>query len=398
MFENLRFAYDPADTDEVRLQKRVILLVAGSCCLAGTVWTAMYVAVFGWGLISMWPALFVVIVGSALVASHLTRNHWIAVYAQIACIVYVTAGIQWCTGGLWDSGLVLAWAFCGPLAALIFLSVRASIGWFLLYVLNLAITVAFDDTFSRFGPGTTPGIRAAFFLMNMGVASAVVFLFAGYFMTTATRERRRADALLLNILPEAIAPRLKAGEKTIADRYESASVLFADMVGSTPLFAGMSAEETVSWLNEVFILFDRLIEAHGLEKIRTIGDNYMVAAGVPTRRPDHAQAATALALDMAKGIETIAPRNGKRMQFRFGIHSGPLVAGVIGETKFQYDLWGDTVNLAARMESHSEAGRIHVSAATRALIDGQFECVPRGTIEVKGKGPMETFYVVGPKA
>jgi class 3 adenylate cyclase len=190
---------------------------------------------------------------------------------------------------------------------------------------------------------------------------------------------------------------LKAREGTIADNCDSASVLFADMVGSTQLFGKMSARDAVAWLNEAFTMFDRLIERHGLEKIRTIGDNYMVAAGVPTARADHANALTRLALDMVEGLETLPARDGQRLRFRFGIHSGPLIAGVIGETKFQYDLWGDTVNTAARMESHGEVGRVHISAATETLIRDEFDCERRGTLEVKGKGAMETWWVRRPK-
>lgn len=398
MLTGSSFATDAADSDEVRLEKSTIFMVAVSCCLAGCIWTAMYALVFGWGLTTFLPALFVVVVGAALVISHRTRDHRAAVYAQIICIIYITTFIQWSIGGVFDSGFVLAWAFCGPIVALIFFPLRRSLVWFALYVLNVVITVAFDDFFAGRGYDVSATTRNIFFFMNLSFSSFVVFLFASYFVSSATIERRRADALLLNILPKEIAPRLKAGQKTIADHYDSASVLFADMVGSTPLFAGMTPADTVDWLNEVFSMFDRLVEKHGLEKIRTIGDNYMVAAGVPVRRPDHAQAIVTLALEMAEGLERLAPRHGRRMAFRFGIHSGPLVAGVIGERKFQYDLWGDTVNIASRMESQGEVAKVHVSAATHALLGDAFECESRGVQQIKGRGPMQTWFVNRPQA
>jgi class 3 adenylate cyclase len=144
-------------------------------------------------------------------------------------------------------------------------------------------------------------------------------------------------------------------------------------------------------------MFDQIIERHGVEKIRTIGDNCMVAAGVPTRRPDHAVVLTKVALAMAAGLESLPARNGQRVQFRLGIHSGPMIAGVIGKLKFQYDLWGDAVNLAARMESHGVPGRVHVSKTTHALIEHAFDCEFRGAIPIKGKGEMETWFVRGPK-
>lgn len=391
------FAYDPSDSDELRLEKTTVFLVAASCCAAGVIWTAMYAFVFGWGLTAFLPLAFTVVVGTSLAVSQRTKNHAYAAYAQIICIIYITTFIQWSIGGVFDSGFVLAWAFCGPIVALIVFPLRKSVIWFALYLLNVVITVVFDDAFASRGYDVQETTRTVFFFMNVSFSSLVVFVFAGYFVASAAVERRRADALLLNILPRDIAPRLKSGHEIIADHYESASVLFADMVGSTPLFSDMSAAAAVDWLNEVFSMFDRLVENHGLEKIRTIGDNYMVAAGVPSVRPDHASAIVALALEMVEGLARLAPRNGKRLAFRFGINSGPLVAGVIGERKFQYDLWGDTVNLASRMESEGEAGKVHVSASTHAQIQDAFECVSRGLRPIKGKGEMETWFVTGRK-
>ena len=159
----------------------------------------------------------------------------------------------------------------------------------------------------------------------------------------------------------------------------------------------MPPEDVVDWLNEAFTMFDRLVERYGVEKIRTIGDNYMIASGVPTPRDDHAIALASLALDIVHGLDELPARNGKRLSFRLGMHSGPIVAGVIGRTKFQYDLWGDTVNVAARMESHGEAGKVHVSAATHALVEGAFDCEYRGRIPIKGKEDMETWFLIAPK-
>jgi guanylate cyclase len=190
-------------------------------------------------------------------------------------------------------------------------------------------------------------------------------------------------------------PALKAGQGTIARYYESASVLFADVVGSTPLFTDLEPAEAVAWLNEVFTMFDRLVENRGLEKIRTIGDNYMVAAGVPVPRVDHAQALAHLALDMLDGLSVLPARNGRRLAFRIGINSGPLVAGVIGQSKFHYDVYGDTVNTASRMESQGEPGAVHISETTYELIKEEFDCNPRGEIEVKGKGGMTTWFLAG---
>jgi len=212
-------------------------------------------------------------------------------------------------------------------------------------------------------------------------------------MVELGEERAESERLLLNILPEAIAQRLKAEPGIIADRFDSVSVLFSDIVGFTPLSETLSARQMVEWLNEVYSVFDSLVQDHDVEKIRTIGDGYMVAAGVPFPRDDHAAAITRLALDMKAHFATLPPVSGHRVSFRIGISSGPVVGGVIGTHKFQYDIWGDTVNTAARMESHGVPGRIHISTATYELINKEFICESRGTIAVKGKGEMDTWFV-----
>jgi serine/threonine protein kinase len=189
------FAFDESDHPLVRRKKQAIFVVAGACCLAGCVWTLMYLAVFGWGLTAALPLAFVVIVGSALAISHTTKNYYYAVYAQIVCIMYITAFIQWSIGGLFDSGFVMAWAFCGPVSALVFFSLRQSAIWFVLYLVNVGITVAFDETFSANALEVSYSVQRLFFGMNLGVSSLVVILFAGYFARNARDERKRAEAL-----------------------------------------------------------------------------------------------------------------------------------------------------------------------------------------------------------
>ena len=206
-------------------------------------------------------------------------------------------------------------------------------------------------------------------------------------------EKRKADALLLNILPGSIAERLKEGESRIAERYEEASVLFADIVGFTPLAARIDVDELVSTLNEIFSLFDMLAERHGVEKIKTIGDCYMAACGLPERRTDHAEALTRMGLEMLEVIRSVSERLGFDIGVRVGINSGPVVAGIIGRRKFIYDLWGDTVNTASRMESHGLPGQIHISEPTAKRLPAGFAVEPRETLEIKGKGRMQTYLV-----
>ena len=392
-----RFAYDERDSEPVRAEKTTIFIVAAACCLAGLVWSLMYYLVFGWGLISALPLVFTVVVGTALFVAHRTRAHRIAVYVQLSSIILITASLQWSIGGLFDSGFVLAWAFLGPLGALFFFSFRRAVPWFALFLGCLVITVVFDGYFTTHGQAVSAPLRALFFLLNLSVSTLVVFVFAAYFVTAAITQRMRADDLLNNALPQLIVKTLKSGRTVIADEYDTATVLFVDIVGSTPLFAELEPPEVVSWLNELFSSFDQIVSRHGVEKIRTIGDNYMVAAGVPVRRPDHAQAVAEVALEMLEAADTVPPRHGHRMALRLGINSGPLVAGVIGTAKLQYDLWGDTVNLAARMESHGEPGRIHVAEASHRLLADAYEFESRGAIPVKGKGVMTTWFLLGRK-
>ena len=209
------------------------------------------------------------------------------------------------------------------------------------------------------------------------------------------QEQEKTEQLLLNILPRKIAQRLKAGEEHIADACANVSVLFADMVGFTKMSRTMSASQLVELLGDLFSQFDLITEKHGLEKIKTIGDCYMLAGGVPEPRNDHAHAVVEAAMDMCDALETMHARTGGALQMRIGVHSGPIVAGVIGIRKFTYDLWGDTVNVASRMESTGQPGKIHVSANTAALIKSQFILSSRGEIEVKSLGPVETFFVEG---
>lgn len=208
-------------------------------------------------------------------------------------------------------------------------------------------------------------------------------------------EQAKTEELLLNILPKSIAQRMRAGEERIADACPMVTVLFSDLVGFTTMSRTKSAPELVDLLGELFSQFDLICERHGLEKIKTIGDAYMLAGGVPVARDDHAEACADAALEMVTALDDLRQKTGAPLQMRVGMHSGPLVAGVIGIRKFTYDLWGDTVNVASRMESASEAGRINVSSHTAKLLEGKFQLEPRGPVPVKSLGDVDTFFVVG---
>ncbi|NBW86572.1 MAG: response regulator [Planctomycetia bacterium] len=208
-------------------------------------------------------------------------------------------------------------------------------------------------------------------------------------------EREKSERLLLSILPQKIAERLKNSEETIAESFPQVTVLFADLAGFTEFSQNVDARNLVELLDEIFSAFDQLATGLGVEKIKTIGDAYMAVAGLPVPRADHADAVAELALGMQEAFRAVRTSRGLPLELRVGIHSGPVAAGVIGRQKFAYDLWGNTVNLASRMESSGEATRIHVSAATRALLGERFRFEDRGEVAIKGKGPMQTFFLLG---
>jgi len=213
------------------------------------------------------------------------------------------------------------------------------------------------------------------------------------FVADLEQEKARSETLLLNILPQSIINRMRNGEMVIADRVAEATILFCDLVGFTALSQELAADRIIDFLSKIFSAFDQLAAEFGVEKIKTIGDAYMVAAGIPEAQPDHAERIAAVAPRMLDAVAAIAEATHLALAARIGIHTGPITAGVIGTHKFVYDVWGDTVNTASRMESQSLPGRIQVSAATRAALGDRFKLERRGIIEVKGKGMMETYFL-----
>jgi guanylate cyclase len=227
------------------------------------------------------------------------------------------------------------------------------------------------------------------------VGGAVVFLLLAVFARQRQDAQERADTLLLNILPRSIADQLKDKPRMIADHFTDASILFADVAGFTPMAEREAPTAVVAMLDRLFGHFDELVERYELEKIKTIGDAYMAAAGIPSPRPDHAQALATLALDLLDAVREDGAMGSLGFELRIGINSGPVVAGVIGRKRFLYDLWGDAVNVADRMQTEGTPGQIQITRATYELLKDEFICEPRGTVDVKGKGQMETWFVIG---
>jgi len=311
--------------------------------------------------------------------------------------------LQLSLGGFINSSAVILWSFTTPLTTLLTNKPKDALRWFIAFVLVLILGGILNPYVVREN-NISPTVNLIIFVMNIAVVMGTSFTLLLYMVSQKNsayrllnREQRKTDTLLLNILPKEIAEILKNENRLIADAYPEASILFADLVGFTPLSNQLSPIEMLQLLNEIYSHFDLLVEKYGLEKIRTNGDNYMVAAGVPVSRPDHAQALAQMALSINKFMVSFPPVKGKQLQFRIGINSGPLVAGVVGKKKFQYDVWGDMVNIASRMESQGIPGKIQVTRATYKLIQDEFEFEARGVIDVKGKGEMETWFLVEKK-
>jgi len=290
-------------------------------------------------------------------------------------------------GGLIPSGVVPIFGLTQVLGSLLVLGVRASLWWFGAFVASVIYALAVPDLIEPLYDLADPSGDAAFNIVAIGI---LTFAVLAYFVRQRDLFQRRSDDLLRNILPDAVVSRLKDERTTIADDVPSASVLFADVVGFTPMSATMTPGELVALLDEIFTSFDAFAADLGLEKIKTIGDAYMVASGIPTPRTDHAEAIAELALQMRDHVSS-TPILGRRLTLRIGIDSGPVTAGVIGTHRFAFDLWGDTVNTASRMESSAPAGEIQVTQATCELIADRYVCEPRGRIDIKGKGEMDTY-------
>ena len=383
----------------MRLRKALLVLFAVLILPVSFVWAVLYVT-FGsvWGYSALVYAA--ISVGSILLFAR-NRDFDLLLRIQLVDILLAPTLSMIPIGGIVSAGGVGIWGILAPLGALIFMGARAGVRWFVLYVavflgsgiagILLAPEKSLPEWFSNLMT-----------VLNITVGGSLIFTILALFaqqreeaLAEVKVEHERAESLLLNILPGSIAERLKGSPHTIADQFGAASVLFADVVDFTPRTKDLPPAEVVGILDKLFGQFDALAERYRLEKIKTIGDAYMVASGVPDPRPDHARALALLALDMVAAVSPLGPCADLGLQIRVGINSGPVVAGVIGRKKFLYDLWGDAVNTASRMESQGTPNRVQVTQATYELLGEEFEFESRGTVAIKGKGDMPTWYLVG---
>jgi guanylate cyclase len=386
-----RIGADPNDDDDIRLQKSLLVICAFPFMAAGVAWGLMYVF-FNEPLAGTIPLSYSFVSLLSILYFAQTRQFTFFRFSQLLLILLLPFLLMVALGGFVNGSAVVLWALISPLGALLFDQPRRALGWFIAFTMLILISGILQP-YVRPANNLSFTLVILFFVLNLFGVSSLVFLMVSYFVEKKNMFQQKSESLLLNILPREIAAILKNESRTIADHYDEASVLFADMVGFTPLSAELPPVEMVELLNEAFSFFDSLLDKYGVEKIRTIGDSYMVASGIPKGRSDHAQALVCMALEMRDFIARHTFRNDRRIGFRIGINSGSMIAGVIGTRKFVYDVWGDAVNVASRMESHGMGGMIQITRATYELIKDQFICEPRGKVNVKGKGEMEVWLV-----
>lgn len=384
----------PSDSDEIRLRKSVLVLSASIMALLAVVWVGTYAALGVWRSAAL-PLLYQL----ASAASILTfaRKHHYRLFrtSQLAMSLLLPFALQWSLGGFRTSAAVALWGLTCPVGALLFIGARQAVPWFLAFVGLVVVSAAIDPMLASGAPAIPNGVVLTFFALNILGVSTTVYVLLQYFVRERDRALDDSERLLLNVLPAPVAARLKQSDGVIADGFPEATVLFADIVGFTGLSQRLEPAEIVVMLDRVFGGWDQLATRHGLEKIKTIGDAYMVAGGLPTARRDHAEAIADMALEMGAELARVAVESANALEVRIGIDTGPVVAGVIGRTKFIYDLWGDTVNTASRMESHGIPGAIQVTERAYEHLRATHEFLERGSIEVKGKGLMSTYLLVG---
>lgn len=393
---------DPADDAQTRLRKRMLMLVV-------IITTAVIIAALLSTLAAGDPRSAVVPVVYAALSTvgvaHLvaTKRMGLLLYSQLAMVLLLPALQQWLLGGFVASASSVLYSMNAALLAVVLVGPRRARWWFVAFAGVVVLLGFADDWLTRtVVPADVPIVL--FFVLTIVVVGLLAWLPLAFFVEARRRlvaeldarnldlqrERQRSEALLLTILPEGIAARLKDGERPIADRYPEVAVLFADIADFTPTSEQLDPDEVITGLNRIFSQFDRLAATLGLEKVKTIGDAYMAVAGAPQPCPDGVERIARMALAM-RDLTADLTFGDRPLRMRIGIDVGPVVAGVIGESRFIWDLYGDVVNTAARMESHGVPGEIQLTERVRARLPDGFPVRERGLIEVKGKGAMRTY-------
>ena len=405
---------EPGDSEELRLNKSLLMLATGLASVAIMIWVAIYLAL-GPQFSTTAPLVFQLLLAGNMLLFIRTRNFDFFRVTQLGLFLFLPFVAQW-SGTIISTSGVLLWALLGPIGAILCIGVRQSVGWFIAWVVLTALSGAADwylaDTV--FGQKSNVPVRTTivFFALNFIAISTIIYLLLRRSIAERRKtldslelahkqiqiEQERSEKLLLNILPGSIADRLKTSDKTIADGFADVTVMFADIVNFTQVAANMSPSQVFAMLNRIFSAFDELAEQYGLEKIKTIGDAYMVAGGLDDNVTDYSAAIADMALAMRDLLRRDFAINSSHLEVRIGIGTGPIVAGVLGKKKFIYDLWGDTVNLASRLTSDGHPSAIQCDRRTHELLAEDFRFDACVQVPLKGKGVVDIYRLLGRRA
>jgi class 3 adenylate cyclase len=410
LFDRLRAAViSPTDSEDERLRKTLLLFACGLSNLAAGVWLAIY-WYMGLKLPTTIPLAYQLVSGLTLLIYLKTNSYHFFRLTQISMLLFVPFIIQWSIGSFISSSGIALLALLAPVGAMIFVGTKESIPWFTAYIALTALSGSFDYFLAE---GTVTGVPMqiipVFFVLNFTILSTIVYLVIRYYVNKKEAyqaelneknllletERQKSESLLLNILPKHVAERLKSDEKIIADGLGDVTVMFADIVDFTQLAERMPPKRVVDLLNKVFSNFDWLSEKYELEKIKTIGDAYMVAGGLGDGPDDYVEAVANMALEVRDLMRQHPALSRQNLDIHIGIATGPVVAGVIGTKRFIYDLWGDTVNLASRITAGAEPATIQVDESTYRRLRDRFLFDLPSAIDLKGKGKTTVYRLIG---
>ncbi len=396
------------DTQEDKLRKSLLIFAASFMTFAVMFWLGLY-WMMGLNFSSNVPLTYQVISVASLIHYMKTRNFAVLRFVQLNLFLFAPFIMQWSIGSSITSSGVALWALLAPIGALVVSGWKESIPWFIAYVVLTALSGFFDYYLGGSQAGIPLDTIGVFFALNFVAMSSILYFLVRYFVIETEKikaqldkqhallaeEQKKSERVLFNVLPSNIAERLKSNEGLIADGYADVTVMFADLVNFTQLTEQMSPEQMVSLLNTVFSGFDELSEKYGLEKIKTIGDAYMVVGGLSRERPDYAADVVNMAIEMNEFINHHPLAVKRNLSVHIGIATGPVVAGVIGTKRFIYDLWGDTVNIASRLTDDATSGHILTDRATYNRLRHDYLFEPPNVLNVKGKGEMTSYRLVG---
>ena len=389
----------PDDTADDRLRKRVLTLTTMTAVAVVSIWPVTY-AILGLFEAAVVPATYVMVTGLAYLLFAKTKKDILLRNVQLILLLAFPPVLQWVLGGYFNGSSVVMLAALAPVLSLMVMERKWSAVLFAVFVMIAAGLGFVDPALVSTAPTVPRPVVVGLMVLNVVGLVTIMYFPLSFYISAYERahdaletERQRSDSVLANLMPDPIVSRLKAGEILIADQLPDVAVLFADVVGFTSATERVPAKLIVARLNEVFSVFDRLVEDRSVDKIKTIGDSYMVAAGLSGSAENSVHAVAELALAMREAAGVLSIDGDSPLQLRFGIDAGPVIAGVVGEQMLAYDLYGDVVNTASRMASHGEPNRIQVTESIRARLDGEFQFESRGSISIKGKGDMKTFFL-----